>query len=289
MNNIGPLIKKIRTDKNLTQKNVSIGVMSRSHLSELENGKYFPSYEKMLGLLQNLDISLMEFQTELGTNYSLEDRIYIETANRLSTEQKIVELANYLEQTFTADVAKKSIRLKIKRLNMLGLVELTQSNHITAENYQPIFNYLLSCKNWHEFEIRTLANSIFLADFEVAKILAGQFEEKAKKLNFTNYIDKVILFFSNLAELALRKEEYQLALIYAKNAQKKAYDNKKIYYLLVANVLVNLANLKVGKADEIYLQEITKNIAAFRMLAYSSIADNLQNLVDLILHTKYVS
>ena len=289
MNNIGPLIKKIRTDKNLTQKNVSIGVMSRSHLSELENGKYFPSYEKMLGLLQNLDISLMEFQTELGTNYSLEDRIYIETANRLSTEQKIVELANYLEQTFTAEVAKKSIRLKIKRLNMLGLVELTQSNHITAENYQPIFNYLLSCKNWHEFEIRTLANSIFLADFEVAKILAGQFEEKAKKLNFTNYIDKVILFFSNLAELALRKEEYQLALIYAKNAQKKAYDNKKIYYLLVANVLVNLANLKVGKADEIYLQEITKNIAAFRMLAYSSIADNLQNLVDLILHTKYVS
>ncbi len=289
MNNIGPLIKKIRTDKNLTQKNVSIGVMSRSHLSELENGKYFPSYEKMLGLLQNLDISLMEFQTELGTNYSLEDRIYIETANRLSTEQKIVELANYLEQTFTAEVAKKSIRLKIKRLNMLGLVELTQSNHITAENYQPIFNYLLSCKNWHEFEIRTLANSIFLADFEIAKILAGQFEEKAKKLNFTDYIDKVILFFSNLAELALRKEEYQLALIYAKNAQKKAYDNKKIYYLLVANVLVNLANLKVGKADEIYLQEITKNIAAFRMLAYSSIADNLQNLVDLILHTKYVS
>ncbi|MFT8477152.1 MAG: helix-turn-helix transcriptional regulator [Liquorilactobacillus sp.] len=289
MNNIGPLIKKIRTDKNLIQKNVSIGVMSRSHLSELENGKYFPSYEKMLGLLQNLDISLMEFQTELGTNYSLEDRIYIETANRLSTEQKIVELANYLEQTFTAEVAKKSIRLKIKRLNMLGLVELTQSNHITAENYQPIFNYLLSCKNWHEFEIRTLANSIFLADFEIAKILAGQFEEKAKKLNFTDYIDKVILFFSNLAELALRKEEYQLALIYAKNAQKKAYDNKKIYYLLVANVLVNLANLKVGKADEIYLQEITKNIAAFRMLAYSSIADNLQNLVDLILHTKYVS
>lgn len=227
MNNIGPLIKKIRTDKNLTQKNVSIGVMSRSHLSELENGKYFPSYEKMLGLLQNLDISLMEFQTELGTNYSLEDRIYIETANRLSTEQKIVELANYLEQTFTAEVAKKSIRLKIKRLNMLGLVELTQSNHITAENYQPIFNYLLSCKNWHEFEIRTLANSIFLADFEIAKILAGQFEEKAKKLNFTDYIDKVILFFSNLAELALRKEEYQLALIYAKNAQKKHTTIKK--------------------------------------------------------------
>ncbi|MFT8950240.1 MAG: helix-turn-helix transcriptional regulator, partial [Liquorilactobacillus hordei] len=76
MNNIGPLIKKIRTDKNLTQKNVSSGIMSRSHLSELENGKYFPSYEKMLGLLQNLDISLMEFQTELGNNYSLKDRIY---------------------------------------------------------------------------------------------------------------------------------------------------------------------------------------------------------------------
>ncbi|MDC7952688.1 helix-turn-helix domain-containing protein [Liquorilactobacillus mali] len=283
MNNIGPLIKKIRTDKNLTQKKASTGIMSRSHLSELENGKYFPSYEKMLGLLQNLDISLMEFQTELGNNYSLKDRIYMETTNRLSTEQKIDELADYLEKTFTPEVAEKSIRLQIKRLNMLGLVELTQRNHITVENYQSIFNYLLSCKNWHEFEIRTLANSIFLADFEVAKVLANQFEEKAKKLNFKNYMDKVILFFSNLAELALRKGEYQLALRYAKKAQRKAYDNKKIYYLLIANVLANLSNLKLSVADNTYMQEITKNIAIFRTLSYPEVADSLQNLVDLIL------
>ena len=289
MNNIGPLIKKIRTDKNLTQKNVSSGIMSRSHLSELENGKYFPSYEKMLGLLQNLDISLMEFQTELGNNYSLKDRIYIETTNKLSTEQKIDELADYLKKIFTSEVAKKSIRLQIKRLNMLGLVELTRNNQITVENYQPIFNYLLSCKNWHEFEIRTLANSIFLANFEVAKVLAKQFEKKSKKLNFKNYIDKVILFFNNLAELALRKGEYLLALTYAKNAQKMAHDNNKIYYLLIANVLTNLSNLTLDATDNTYLQEIDKNIAIFRTLSYPEVADSLQNLVELVLSHKYVN
>lgn len=201
MENIGFLLKKIRVDKNLTQETIAKNVISRSHLSDLEHGKYFPSYDKLLGLLQNLDISLMEFQTELGNNYSLIDRVYIEKTNQLSTEQKINELANYLEDVFTDDIAKRSIRLKIKRLNMLGLVEFTNKGFVTIDNYQFIFNYLLACKNWHEFEIRTLANSIFLADFDIAKILARQFEEKTKKLNFSGYIEKVILFLIILLSL----------------------------------------------------------------------------------------
>lgn len=146
MENIGFLLKKIRVDKNLTQETIAKNVISRSHLSDLEHGKYFPSYDKLLGLLQNLDISLMEFQTELGNNYSLIDRVYIEKTNQLSTEQKINELANYLEDVFTDDIAKRSIRLKIKRLNMLGLVEFTNKGFVTIDNYQFIFNYLLACK-----------------------------------------------------------------------------------------------------------------------------------------------
>lgn len=283
MENIGFLLKKIRVDKNLTQETIAKNVISRSHLSDLEHGKYFPSYDKLLGLLQNLDISLMEFQTELGNNYSLIDRVYIEKTNQLSTEQKINELANYLEDVFTDDIAKRSIRLKIKRLNMLGLVEFTNKGFVTIDNYQFIFNYLLACKNWHEFEIRTLANSIFLADFDIAKILARQFEEKTKKLNFSGYIEKVILFFNNITELALRKKEYKSALEYAKKAQLKAHNSKKLHYLIISNVLVALADLKLHPEKSECMKEINENIEIFEYLNYSTNANSLKKLVTTVL------
>lgn len=283
MENIGFLLKKIRVDKNLTQETIAKNVISRSHLSDLEHGKYFPSYDKLLGLLQNLDISLMEFQTELGNNYSLIDRVYIEKTNQLSTEQKINELANYLEDVFTDDIAKRSIRLKIKRLNMLGLVEFTNKGFVTIDNYQFIFNYLLACKNWHEFEIRTLANSIFLADFDIAKILARQFEEKTKKLNFSGYIEKVILFFNNITELALRKKEYKSALEYAKKAQLKAHNSKKLHYLIISNVLVALADLKLHPEKSECMKKINENIEIFEYLNYSTNANSLKKLVTTVL------
>ncbi|MFT8950320.1 MAG: hypothetical protein ABGA11_08110, partial [Liquorilactobacillus hordei] len=78
-------------------------------------------------------------------------------------------------------------------------------------------------------------------------------------------------------------------LTYAKNAQKMAHDNNKIYYLLIANVLTNLSNLTLDATDNTYLQEIDKNIAIFRTLSYPEVADSLQNLVELVLSHKYVN
>ncbi|MFX3619122.1 MAG: helix-turn-helix domain-containing protein [Sporolactobacillus sp.] len=39
---IGELIRKIRTDKGMTQREASRGILSRSHLSELEHNDYYP-------------------------------------------------------------------------------------------------------------------------------------------------------------------------------------------------------------------------------------------------------
>ncbi|CAI3257525.1 helix-turn-helix transcriptional regulator [Enterococcus cecorum] len=41
MEEYGKILKRIRLEKGLTQKELSAGILSRSHLSELENGNYY--------------------------------------------------------------------------------------------------------------------------------------------------------------------------------------------------------------------------------------------------------
>ncbi|MBC1474584.1 helix-turn-helix transcriptional regulator [Listeria grandensis] len=54
--NFGETIKKIRTDKNLTQAQLSEGILARNHLSQVENNNYFPAYDKFFSLIDRLNV-----------------------------------------------------------------------------------------------------------------------------------------------------------------------------------------------------------------------------------------
>ncbi|SFG29182.1 hypothetical protein [Sporolactobacillus nakayamae] len=69
-----------------------------------------------------------EFERELHQNGLFFEDYYSQRANDLSTESKVDELAAFLETEFTVSVAKQSLRLEHKRLNMLGLVDFIRHN-----------------------------------------------------------------------------------------------------------------------------------------------------------------
>ncbi len=67
------LIKKRRIEKNLTQQEVAdkIGI-SRNYLSDIENGRYNPSFKRAIQLatLLEIDLNLLSVMTEIQDNKS---------------------------------------------------------------------------------------------------------------------------------------------------------------------------------------------------------------------------
>ena len=57
----GKVYKEIRESKGLTQEDVCGGVLSRTSLSKIENGKTTPKYENMEFLLRQINMSFEEF------------------------------------------------------------------------------------------------------------------------------------------------------------------------------------------------------------------------------------
>ncbi|MET1248513.1 helix-turn-helix domain-containing protein [Sporolactobacillus sp. STCC-11] len=253
---IGALIRKIRMDKGMTQKETAQGILSRSHLSELEHNNYYPTYDKMITLVYRLGLSLEEFERELHQNKRFFEDYYSQHANDLSTESKIDELAAFLETEFTEDVAKHSLRLEHKRLNMLGLIDFIRHNgQIDYAQYQSLFTYLLKCQNWRHYELALLSNSIFLAEYPVAKVLAKQFVSKFQnnQSHFSDY--KIPVFFNNLAEMALLNHEFKTALEYCQVSQGYTVKNHDLYNQLISETLEHMANNLLGKESGTKLEE----------------------------------
>lgn len=272
----GELIRKIRIDKGMTQKEAARDILSRSHLSELEHNNYYPTYDKMIMLIYRLGLSLAEFELELHQNELFFEDYYIRRANDLSTESKVGELATFLETEFTEKIAKRSLRLEHKRLNMLGLVDFIQHDgHIDYAKYQSLFTYLLKCQNWRKYEISLLSNAIFLAKYSVAKVLAKQFISKFQ-YDWSNSSEfKIPVLFNNLSEMALINHEFKTALEYCEISQGYAVKNHDLYNQLISGTIEHIANNLLGRETA---TELRTRLHLFINLNYRETADYYSKL-----------
>lgn len=96
--NFGATIKKIRTDKNLTQKELSDGILTRSHLSQIETNNYFPSYDKFFLLLDRLNVVFEEFlfiQNDQKIQFKQQIRSKISEAANLNDIEKLKKFGHH--------------------------------------------------------------------------------------------------------------------------------------------------------------------------------------------------
>lgn len=78
MQTYGSTLKRIRKNKSLSQKYVSVGWVNRTSLSKIETNDTIPSMHTLIGLIGKLDVSLDEFEY-IRNNYQLSDKQQILT------------------------------------------------------------------------------------------------------------------------------------------------------------------------------------------------------------------
>lgn len=154
---------------------------------------------------------------------------------------------------------------------MAGLVDYVQhKGHIVHDKYQPIFTYLLKCRNWHSYEVTLLSNAIFLADYAVAKVLAKQFIIKFRENQFSPVAHKIPVFFNNLAEMALMNQEPENACQYCALSRSSAIKHHDLFNQLLSQVTLHIADHMLQKKSE---EAIIEDLQLFAALGYKETAD----------------
>lgn len=228
---IGQILKQIRQEKELTQAQLAHNIMSRSHLSELENGNYFPSYDKFLLLLNALDVTPSEF-------------------NLL-----------WKMQTDPVEQIINSFKKALDHDDLLGLQELTQESTIINSNSIAIQKYLLTAEGrlaylaghttsvfreivaqlgsieyWHQADIDFLLYNSYLLTPKVASTYAHEALSGALKLNDLNKIRECCQIFQNVNVMALQQNQFDLVIQNTQLVNQVTHQNQLIYELYLSEI-----------------------------------------------------
>lgn len=278
MQTIGAVLRSLRQDKGLTQAQLAHGIMSRSHLSELEHQNYYPTYDKFLRLVNRLGLSLDEFQRELTLQQENEADYYAHRSNDLVNQCDFIGLANFLKTEFTVEIAQRSLYLQHKRLTLLGELEFyQQAGQIDHAKYRLLFTYLLNTAHWHEYEIRLLTNSIFLAEYPLAKTLDNKMSKKIASHELYGREKNIPILFNNLAELALQNNDPHQAVIYCDLAQHFAHQMNDLYNQLLATINRSLAAAILTQQADSHL---ATNLTILQEFGYPQVYQHYQQLIQ---------
>ncbi|HGC5945103.1 TPA: helix-turn-helix domain-containing protein [Enterococcus faecalis] len=104
---INKIIKQIRIDSGIKQKEARKNVVSADTYSRIENGRKDITWNELIGILQNLNISLLEFISIYGEpilTHGLRDKVrklyYESESGSDAAQQEIINIYNRLEAQY---------------------------------------------------------------------------------------------------------------------------------------------------------------------------------------------
>jgi Rgg/GadR/MutR family transcriptional activator len=259
---VGPVLRKIRKQKNMTLQYVAAGIMDASHLAKVEKGLITTNSENFLALLSKLNVSQEEFLL------SCEEEPFLK-------RQLTVDFSRYFTQG--DDEALKRLELKVRKLvqensdeSYLHLQELCEAGWLFLKSQhdfrsikgkgQTIKIYLYNTEVWSQYEYVLVTNCLFL--FETREIYF--FSKKANRLfqsikdNQTKFILSSLLY--NASVILLEKGEIKEALEISNYAIEVASKNFLGFQLLCSQVIhrvcLSLIEKKQDQKLEAYLQAV---------------------------------
>ncbi|QTJ56840.1 helix-turn-helix domain-containing protein [Dolosigranulum pigrum] len=168
---IGTKFKQIRQDKHLTQADVAQGIISVSYLSKFEQNKVNISYNKLIQLIQRLNITIVEFEMFMNhdnlpsqadfyhdLHYAKQNQNLIKINTIRDKQEELYHQTHNQRFLFNTIIANQEIN------------RLSDLNYHT-EDIQKIIDYLYQVNHWYTYEINLFGNALFCFPYADVKFL----------------------------------------------------------------------------------------------------------------------
>lgn len=251
MKNLGTVLKELRKNKGLTQKELAEGVCAQSMLSAIENDVYVPNADLLVNLANKLNVDLNEIS--LAVNYEISgDNDFNQTVDKLCNDHQYQELLNFLKkdevidslktghqlqayyyylgvaqlQTNAIDEAMRSLKLSLTEVNHLNLDTISRLAYLAMgyiyalENKRTaaVDNIDLAFRNWTEYSYDDNQNIVYY----LAALIYF-------KLN--DYQNSTAYLVDGISFIAKHDSHYMLANCYflmARLAQEAHQDDERL-------------------------------------------------------------
>lgn len=243
---LGKTIRQIRKSKGMNQSALARDIMSRSNLSRFEGGKYYPSYDKVILLLDKLEMTLEELLFIHQDAPQVKRMLHLElteAGNRYDFARVIAvsrECRSMYESTGTVAyfhlyLLGQGVLLKHQRADEIPSIE---------EIAKYIKPYLLGVDRWYLYEFKLLNNFLFTLNSDDAIFfgLRGADEfERYHSFPESRTVHQHLL--QNISVICLNEHNYEQSLLFLKKALPLADKTHLLYDKLVTLIYYELTLL----------------------------------------------
>lgn len=209
----GELIKQLRQERNIKQKDLAEGILSRSAISKIEHGEHEPSFDTAMKLIDRLGVTLSDFERLFfdRTSVSLLAQYFTnitDTAPNNYHIQKIESLRKHGHQN-TGNDTVNNIYIIVENYKDLSNKEI----NLLRETVMPVWHHFEKIDSWQKTDLYIINDMLFFFQLTDAINITTRALSKIDT-TYPELVDLKASFLNNLGLLCLLNAEYEQAITY---------------------------------------------------------------------------
>ena len=240
----GKVYKEIRESKGLTQEDVCGGVLSRTSLSKIENGKTTPKYENMEFLLRQINMSFEEFEYICQLYQPSQRTEIMQTYLNMSSIIGSSGLVDFFEtcQNYLKthhDLPIEEIRDMLEIVIHIRRHGTEQLSDQVKQTIQKLWEKIEKQDTWYESDLKILNTILFSLPIEHLHLITGKILQRLEVYkNYQHLHDLRVTILLNLSTIYLYNQDknmcQQICYTLLEDAKKKKhYDRLAICYVRI--------------------------------------------------------
>lgn len=198
---LGEFYKELRIARKVKQKDVAKNKLSVSQLSKFESGQTMLSADKMLEVIEGINLTLSEFGFALRDYKPTQHQLLMNKISKLSAENDKQSLLKLLDKYKESQLLYDKLNTLVIK-NAIHLID--RDFTLSLDDSKFLSNYLFDIEDWTAYEIHLFGNTMpFLSDTDLlflGKELVSRSEihsplldfRKALKYTYLNLISELV-------------------------------------------------------------------------------------------------
>lgn len=284
---IGQVIKKIRTNKNITQQSLANAIgMTRPYIARIESGKNSISSDKLTEILDYCNVTYNEF-FYIKNDYKKESKMNAyNDVIKLFYEKNIEEISKIKNEAEKKYQENGDIFLRHLYILCHCMENDLDVNKINKEYVKEMADYLLSIDDWCYHELVVLNNFLFLFPPATALLMSKnllKYAEKYKELNSDTKVLSYLIF--NLLELSIKNNDFQSAKMLLNATKAYTIKNTEFFELTLSLFYEGMLNIVDDSIME-GIEKCNKSLDIFKTLSNEYFYTKLKEDLDQLLKKK---
>lgn len=249
--NIGDFIRQQRLARNYSLEELSKDIMTKASLSKFERGLMDISSDKLLKLLDRLNISMHEFYIVITNSQNKNQLDFLTEYSYARKDNNKYLLKKLVEKEINLYQSSNNIRHKHNAIIVKQRLLQKENLPFDSDSTDKIIYYLHSLNEWFYYEIMLFSNSLFFLPVNQVEIFSRDILEKSKKISRNKAFKQEISFtIINIVNNFISNENVNSALGTINLLEN--YLNGSTYYYEIAklNFLKGICLIKSNRKEE---------------------------------------